>query len=97
MWDLPRPGLEPVSPALAGGFLTTVPAGKTGRSVLMHYRMVFKNVTFYWKCILCFCFLAEPCNKRDTIMSSQSDGGVEDIASRGDPQRGRRLLHKLEV
>ena len=25
MWDLPGPGLEPVSPALAGGFLTTVP------------------------------------------------------------------------
>ena len=23
MWDLPRPGIEPVSPALAGGFLTT--------------------------------------------------------------------------
>ena len=29
MWDLPRPGLEPVSPALAGGFLTTVPLGKS--------------------------------------------------------------------
>ena len=28
MWDLPRPGLEPVSPELAGGFLTTVPPGK---------------------------------------------------------------------
>ena len=28
MWDLPRPGLEPVSPALAGGFLTTMPPGK---------------------------------------------------------------------
>ena len=28
MWDLPRPGLEPVSPALAGGFLTTAPPGK---------------------------------------------------------------------
>ena len=28
MWDLPRPGLEPVTPALAGGFLTTVPPGK---------------------------------------------------------------------
>ena len=25
MWDLPRPGLEPVSPALAGRFLTTAP------------------------------------------------------------------------
>ena len=28
MWDLPRPGLEPVSPALAGRFSTTVPPGK---------------------------------------------------------------------
>ena len=28
MWDLPRPGLEPVSLALAGRFLTTVPPGK---------------------------------------------------------------------
>ena len=28
MWDLPRPGLEPMSPSLAGGFLTTVPPGK---------------------------------------------------------------------
>ena len=25
MWDLPRPGLEPITPALAGGFLTTAP------------------------------------------------------------------------
>ena len=28
MWDLPRPGLEPVSPALVGGFLSTAPPGK---------------------------------------------------------------------
>ena len=28
MWDLPGPGLEPVSPALAGRFLTTAPPGK---------------------------------------------------------------------
>ena len=28
MWDPPRPGLEPVSPALAGGFSTTAPPGK---------------------------------------------------------------------
>ena len=28
MWDLPGPGLAPVSPALAGGFLTPVPRGK---------------------------------------------------------------------
>ena len=28
MWDLPGPGLEPVSPALAGRFLTTAPPGE---------------------------------------------------------------------
>ena len=28
MWDPPRPGLEPVSPAPAGGFSTTAPPGK---------------------------------------------------------------------
>ena len=29
MWHLPGPGLEPVSPALAGGVLTTAPPGKS--------------------------------------------------------------------
>ena len=29
MWDLPGPGLESVFPALAGGFLTTAPPGKS--------------------------------------------------------------------
>ena len=28
MWDLPRLGIEPVSPALAGGLITTGPSGK---------------------------------------------------------------------
>ena len=28
MWDLPRPGLKPVSPALPGRFSTTAPPGK---------------------------------------------------------------------
>ena len=28
MWELPRPGLEPVFPALAGRFSTTAPPGK---------------------------------------------------------------------
>ena len=34
MWDLPKPGLEPVSPALAGRFSTTAPSGKPSNSVL---------------------------------------------------------------
>ena len=32
-WDLPRPGLEPVSPALAGRFSTTAPPGKPKKYV----------------------------------------------------------------
>ena len=29
MWDLPRPGIEPVFPALEGRFLSTGPPGKS--------------------------------------------------------------------
>ena len=32
MWDPPRPGLEPVSPALAGRFSTSAPPGKPQQS-----------------------------------------------------------------
>ena len=35
MWDLPRPGPEPMSPALAGKFSTTAPPGKPNHTVLM--------------------------------------------------------------
>ena len=34
MWDPPRPGLEPVSPALAGRLPTTAPPGKPRTCVL---------------------------------------------------------------
>ena len=35
MWDLPRPGLEPASPALAGRFSTTAPPGKPPASCFL--------------------------------------------------------------
>ena len=34
MWDLPRPGLEPVSPALAGRFSTAAPPEAPIRQLL---------------------------------------------------------------
>ena len=34
IWNLPRPGFEPVSPALVGKFLTTGPAGKSQTSYI---------------------------------------------------------------
>ena len=43
-WDLPGSGLEPVSPALAGGFLTTVPSGKSpGKIFLKITRFQYKH------------------------------------------------------
>ena len=35
MWDPPRPGLEPASPALAGRFSTTAPPGKPKFTVFL--------------------------------------------------------------
>ena len=37
MWDLPRPGLEPVSPALEGRFSTTAPPGKPKGNILVQF------------------------------------------------------------
>ena len=39
MWNLPGPGIEPMSPTLAGGFLTTTPPGKSSalNSFLLHF------------------------------------------------------------
>ena len=38
MWDLPGPGIKPVSPALAGIFLSTGPPGKS-HMTLLPYRI----------------------------------------------------------
>ena len=35
MWDLPRPGLEPVCPALAGRLSTTAPPGKPKATIFL--------------------------------------------------------------
>ena len=34
MWDLPGPGIESVSPALAGGFFTTESPGKPEEALI---------------------------------------------------------------
>ena len=36
MWDLPGPGLKPMSPALAGRFLITVPPGKSSNGFIFN-------------------------------------------------------------
>ena len=64
MWDLPGPGIEPVSPALAGGFLTTVPPGKslssisyltiihwTNKQFFFFFTFFFFNFNFIFGCV----------------------------------------------
>ena len=43
MWDLPRPGLEPVSPALAGRLSTTAPPGKPQPCFLKRLLMLISS------------------------------------------------------
>ena len=56
MQDLPRPGIEPVSPALAGGFLTTGPPGKP--QVLGFILVPFRDEDSCWKHIPSFAWAA---------------------------------------
>ena len=52
MWNLPRPGVKPMSPALAGEFLPTVPPGKSlpTQSRIMTMRTEGLNLNnFAWK------------------------------------------------
>ena len=59
MWDLPSPGLEPVSPALAGRFSTTVPPGKP--NTYLSYKQYCHSITIQFastlyiiKCVVVF-------------------------------------------
>ena len=45
MWDLPGTGIEPLTPALAGGFFTTEPPGKSFFTDYIHQsHLVNKNI-----------------------------------------------------
>ena len=47
MWDLPWPGIEPVSPALARGFLTTGSPGKSWKEVVYEAEALRPEVYYF--------------------------------------------------
>ena len=47
MWDPPRPGLEPMSPVLAGRFSTTAPPGKPFTMVLIWISLMINDDHLY--------------------------------------------------
>ena len=62
MWNLPRPGIKPMFPALAGRFLSTVPPGKSPNHYLVIKLSLSKSKKFdstntNWKklCIIIYC------------------------------------------
>ena len=55
MWDFPSPGLEPVSPALAGRFLTTAPPGKP--LYIKYFKFYFVIVGWLTRSLIQYTFL----------------------------------------
>ena len=87
MWDLPGPGLEPVSPALAGGFLTTAPPGKPTDAYLniclSHCSPVclflyFISQNNYADQVICFSSLGGSLSYREEMLSGQAFSHTED-------------------
>ena len=60
VWDLPGPGLEPVSPTLAGGVLTTVPPGKSPKWIFE----VSTQITFQFQSVAVKTFFLTVVRKR---------------------------------
>ena len=58
MWDLPRGRIKPVSPALAGRFLTTGPPGKplfSTLKILFYHVIILSSLLFIFLRSLLFC------------------------------------------
>ena len=62
MWDLPRPGIKPISPALAGGFFTTEPPRKPWD--------LFLKFTLSWSIIALQCCVGVSCTTAWTLKFS---------------------------
>ena len=63
MWDLPRPGLKPMCPALAGRFSTTAPPGKPSYYFSWHLSSSSIYLLHFFP-LICFCNLYLACKHR---------------------------------
>ena len=64
MWGPPRPGLEPVSPALAGRLSTTAPPGKPSDLFLLHPN---SGICGHLRCPLIICGFMLTSDLRDNL------------------------------
>ena len=73
MWDPPRPGLEPVSPALAGRFSTTAPVGQGSprKCLLIDSSVSCMTLSYTTFMIIFHSFMALPiCNYRKAFTNT---------------------------
>ena len=76
MWDLPGPGLEPVSPALSGRFLTTAPPGKP---LLLIFQLIYFFIFSF--SIFVRGFFVQPVFKRSQLLDLAVNAIVLPFAS----------------
>ena len=77
MWDFPRPGIEPTSLALAGGFFTTEPPGKPVVKCFNEdfVLLIFFFLLYSWLKIVrlvllpCYCFGMHACMHAKSLQS----------------------------
>ena len=68
MWDPPRPGIEPVSPALVGRFATTEPPGGGPHAYTKKFTAVFLNLKFNSTSSFFFFFSWKPSYRREGVV-----------------------------
>ena len=69
--DLPDPGIEPTSPALAGGFFTSEPLGKPITTCTVLHRWTEPGASVLW---MCMC----QTGNRSQKLNSMNFGGKQD-------------------
>ena len=94
MWDLPGPGLEPVSPALAGRFSTTAPPGKPLVTVFdsQLFLLILRRVPPPTP-VVCL----SPCPEVSETFRSSVPANSAECCCRSEPVRSQvgEFLHKL--
>ena len=97
MWDLPGPGLELVSPALADGFLSTVPPGKPTVGIFkdcfrkvqyLFFLLTFTSEVVFYN-LVCKSSFSERCKiERRDCMSTESTSGIFSPGKNNDEWKG---------
>ena len=72
MWDLPRPGTEPMSPALVGRFFTTQPPGKPCALFFVYFLCICQPDVSSNDCFCTLCLSVQERFHRNSLLLGRS-------------------------